>query len=116
MPRLTTTKIFNNKQLPEMKWNIDMKVTLSQKILFIFLIFFITHAYSQNPEWIQYNRCLYVRALVEEGNYVWSGTHTGVYKYDKTTEEYSLTAGYQGVVKYIFIGLLFFAYLVIEPG
>lgn len=64
-----------------------MKKIILHNILFLCFVSSISSVYSQNPEWMQYTCCERVTVLVEEGNYIWAGTFTGLYKIDKTTEE-----------------------------
>ncbi len=51
----------------------------------IVLIFSGCYAHAQTPEWVNYTNGDFVRAIVEEGNYIWAGTTGGLARLDKVS-------------------------------
>jgi len=41
--------------------------------------------FSQNPEWVNFIDSKDIRALAEEGDYIWIGTSGGLCKFHKLT-------------------------------
>jgi hypothetical protein len=48
-------------------------------------------AYTQNPEWIIYNKCDDVNSIVSDGEYIWSGTDIGLILINKHNDEKIMT-------------------------
>ncbi len=62
-----------------------MKNPITRSLLFFILLVTFYQAYSQNPEWINYTWGQDVRALVEDGEFIWVGTVGGLVKLNITS-------------------------------
>lgn len=58
-----------------------------KKFILVFTMLALSNwfTHAQTPEWVNYTNGDFVRAIVEEGNYIWIGTTGGLARLDKST-------------------------------